>query len=495
MQLAGLARRAVPYLPVVAVLSIAIIVRALSWLNNDSSELITVAEQFLDGVKPYVGFREVNPPASLLLYVPAILFGRWLSLPPEEVLAIGIFLGALGSLWLAGRILRAAALVTREECFALAPPALAILLILPEVVFGQREHMALIAMLPMLASYAARSQDQAVSRRSAILAGIGGGIAASIKPHFALALLLPLLYAAWRRQRRAHELLSLFINPENATAAAVVACYALVVAFAFPQYVQFMLPILTQIYIPARLPWTTLLRTQSIVLVVQAAVAIALLGPREFSKPLPLVLGIAAAGFLASVLIQGKGWPYHGYPAIALMLFILCVIAVRRWPQVRGSSSAIPWSLAALLLIGGLSVVSSLWFWPLTWYPQLVSTVSRTAPPHPKIASLCGGTQFLFPLVRIVQGTPVDDVLWVNDAVFALRRFAEIDAQGLKAVQPYIDAESRTFNRAIAEKHPDVLIVCPDWREWAMTEPEYAHTLSKFRRAASLEKAEVWLPK
>ena len=495
MHIGGLVRRVFPYLPVVVVLGIAIVVRAMSWLNNDSSELITVAEQFLDGIKPYVGFREVNPPASLLLYVPAIVIGRWLSLPPEEMLAISIFVGAVGSLWLAGRILRAAALVTRGESLALAPAALAILLILPEVVFGQREHMALIALLPMLASYTARSEDKPVQRASAVLAGLGGGIAASIKPHFALALLLPLLYAAWRKQWRPRELLRLFFCPENVTAAAVVATYAVVVAFAFPQYVPFMLPILTQIYIPARLPWSTLLRTQSIVLVVQAAVAIALLGPREFFKPLPLVLGIAAAGFLASVLIQGKGWPYHGYPAIALMLFILCIIAVRRWPQIRGSSRAVPWSLAAFLLIGGLSVVSSLWFWPLTWYPRLVSAVSRIAPAHPKIASLCGGTQFLFPLVRIVHGTPVDDVLWVNDAVFALRRFDEIDAHGLKVVQPYIDAESRTFNRAIVEQRPDVLIVCRDWQAWAMTEPAYVRTLSKYRRAASLETADVWLPK
>jgi hypothetical protein len=228
--------------------------------------------------------------------------------------------------------------------------------------------------------------------------------------------------------------------------------------------------------------------------VLQAAAAVVLIGPRKVLTPFPLVFGLAAAGFLVSILIQGKGWPYHGYPAIALMLMILCTVAVRRWPEVRATAGAIPWSLCVMLLIAGLSVVSSLWFWPLTWYPQFVSTVQRLAPTHPKIASLCGGTQFLFPLVRIVHGTPIDDVLWVNDAVFALQRFKEIDPARLKVVQRYADDESRIFNRAIVEKRPDILVVCPGWKEWALPQPDYARTLSRFHSAATLETLEIWLP-
>src|SRR5579872_1823344 len=112
MQLGRLVRSAFPFFPMVAVLGVAGVVRAMSWLNNDSSELISVAEQFLDGIRPYVGFREVNPPASLLLYVPAILIGRGLQLPPEEILAIGTFAATVGSLWLTARILRAAGMVS-----------------------------------------------------------------------------------------------------------------------------------------------------------------------------------------------------------------------------------------------------------------------------------------------------------------------------------------------------------------------------------------------
>jgi len=346
----------------------------------------------------------------------------------------------------------------------------------------------------MLASYTARSDGHTVSGRIAVIAGIGGGIAASIKPHFALALLLPLLYALWQCRRRGTRLLPLLFCPENLVAAVVLASYALVVIFAFPEYLQFMVPILTKIYIPTRLPWLTLLRTQSVILILQAAVAVALIGPRTFLKPFPSVFAMAALGFLISILIQGKGWPYHGYPAIALMLLILCVIVVKRWPEMRVSAKLIPWSACAIVLLAGLYTISTLWFWPIRWYPQFVSTVQRLAPAHPKIASLCGGTQFLFPLVRIVHGIPVDDVLWVNDAVFALQRFKEIDPAGLIVVQRYADDESRVFNRAVANKRPDVLVVCPGWKEWALAQPNYRQTLSRYHSAATLEASEIWLP-
>jgi len=494
MQTGRWARGAFVYLPSVAVVAVAVIVRSLSWLNNDSSGLITFAERLLDGARPYVDFREVNPPASLLLYVPDIVVGRWFSLAPEAVLAVELFAATFASLWLTARILQAASLLTRLESLALAPPAIAIFLILPEHVFGQREHMALIAILPMLATYTARAVGEPVSRPAAIIAGIGGGIATCIKPHFALALLIPLAYAVWLVLRGARSIWPLLFSSENVAAALVVAVYGLVVAFYFPLYLQVMLPILETVYVPARLPWLDLLRTQSIILILQATAAAVIIGPKTFVKPFPFVFTMAALGFLASILIQGKGWPYHGYPAIALMLLILCVVALKRWPEVRGSTGIIPWSACVIVLVGGLYAISTSWFWPLTWYPQFVSTVAHLAPPHPKIASVCGGTQFLFPLVRIVHGTPVDDVLWVNDAVIALRRYDEVDPTRLKAIEHYLSEESRIFNHTVAAARPDVLVVCPGWKEWALVQPDYARTLSRFHAAATLETSEIWLP-
>src|SRR5579871_5756888 len=164
MQLSRMAQRAGAFVPTVAVLAVAVLVRAMSWLNNDASGLITFAARMLDGARPYIDFREVNPPAALLLYLPSVLLGRWLRIPPEAALTIGIFAATAISLWLAARILEAASLLARWEGLALAPLLVAILLILPEYSFGQREHIALVAMLPLLAIFAARAVAKPVGR-------------------------------------------------------------------------------------------------------------------------------------------------------------------------------------------------------------------------------------------------------------------------------------------------------------------------------------------
>src|SRR5579864_58849 len=106
MQLGRLARGAYTHLPLMTVVGVAIIVRSMSWLNNDSSDLIAFAERLFDGATPYVDFREVNPPASLLLYLPDIIIGRWLGLTPETVLTLELFAASFAALFLTARILQ-----------------------------------------------------------------------------------------------------------------------------------------------------------------------------------------------------------------------------------------------------------------------------------------------------------------------------------------------------------------------------------------------------
>jgi len=496
MQLSRMAQRAGAFVPTVAVLAVAVLVRAMSWLNNDASGLITFAARMLDGARPYIDFREVNPPAALLLYLPSVLLGRWLRIPPEAALTIGIFAATAISLWLAARILEAASLLARWEGLALAPLLVAILLILPEYSFGQREHIALVAMLPLLAIFAARAVAKPVGRIEAVIAGIGGGIAASIKPYFALPLLFSLLYVVWTRRREPKAVLRLFLGPEVIAAAFVVATYAAVVIFAFPEYLQVMLPIARTVYIPSRLPWLALLLSPSVVLVVLGLAATAIIGFRTALRPFPFVFVLAALGFMTGAIVQGKGWPYHSYPAIALLLSVSCAVAIRRWPEFRTSGPYLvaPRAVSALFLIVGLYVISSVWFRPLSWYPPYVAAVMRLAPPHPKIAAICGGTQYVYPLVRIVQGRSVDEVLWVNDAVFALRLYGNADSADQDTVERYARSERTSFVRSLTVGKPDVLVVCKGWKAWALAQPDFAAALHKFHVAAVLENLELWLP-
>jgi len=118
--------------------ALASVVRSMSWLNPDTSALITFAEKWLQGADPYVAFNEINPPASILLYIPDVLAVRIFGLSPEAILSASLLIAAPAALWLTARVLGQARLMDISQSWILAPFACAILLLLPEDVFVQR---------------------------------------------------------------------------------------------------------------------------------------------------------------------------------------------------------------------------------------------------------------------------------------------------------------------------------------------------------------------
>ena len=88
----------------------------LQWrfgLLGDVSWLITVDEKWLDGATPYRDVIEINPPASLMLYWPAVALARVLGVTPEFTVAAFGFLSIAAGLGLAAAILRRAGLLDR----------------------------------------------------------------------------------------------------------------------------------------------------------------------------------------------------------------------------------------------------------------------------------------------------------------------------------------------------------------------------------------------
>src|SRR6476646_9822597 len=67
-------------------------------LDGDISWLITVSERVLDGQRLYVDVIEVNPPASVWLYLPWVALARLLGARPEAVIVTVTIAGALLSL-------------------------------------------------------------------------------------------------------------------------------------------------------------------------------------------------------------------------------------------------------------------------------------------------------------------------------------------------------------------------------------------------------------
>jgi hypothetical protein len=475
-----------------AVVALASFVRSMSWLNPDTSALITFAEKWLQGTDPYVAFNEINPPASILLYIPDVLATRIFGLSPEAMLSASLLIAAPAALWLTARVLAQACLMDTSQSWILAPFACAILLLLPEDVFGEREHIAVIAMLPLLSIYAARASGTSIGGWAGIIAGAGAGLALVIKPYFALPLVLPFSFAAWTLRRRPKDLAALIFSSETLVITLIAVAYAVTVAIWFREYIDVMLPMAEHVYLPVRFPWPLLVAKPMVILPVVGFVTVVIVAAPRALRTLPLMLVLAAIGFWLASLIQGKGWPYHGYPAIALTLIASLVVAIERWPEQRSSARR----ATTIALIGGLSALAAVCFRPAPWYPQFVATVARVAPGHPRLMAICGARlEYLWPVSRIVQGEAIGHGLWVNEVVNALENWGEVDEKERPIVDRYARDERRTFVQAIQTRHPNVLIVCNDgWKGWALARPEFAAEMRKFHNIAQIERAEIWLP-
>jgi hypothetical protein len=127
---------------------------------------------------------------SVLVYIPAILIGRALGLPAEIVIDGLLFVAVAISLTIVSALLmNSSSVLGRVQRWPFLILAAAVLTILPGQAFGQREHIAVVELLPALAILAMRINRERPAAWAVAIAGLGLGLALSFKPYFAIAVL------------------------------------------------------------------------------------------------------------------------------------------------------------------------------------------------------------------------------------------------------------------------------------------------------------------
>jgi hypothetical protein len=470
-------RLALPrWLPLALVFGLAVVLRQFVVANADVSWCLTMAEKWLDGARLYVDIVEVNPPATPLLYVLPVVLERLTGLRAEIFVDALVLLAAAASLLLSARILLAAKRIDPAQAWALATLVAAALVILPAQTFGEREQIALITFLPLLAVAAARAERLTLDWRMVVLAGIGGGITAIIKPYFVAAIVCTAAASAlcaksWR----------VLFALENWIAAALLIAYGVFVLTAFPQFALDMVPLLSAVYLPVKegvvsflLHAVTPLWAAILLLTVQ-------LKGRALLKPPYCLLLAASIGFAVSYYVQGKGWPYHSYPmlALALIAYVLAVIEQRRAPD------RIQWRVqaAAAVVLAGLA---------FHWFNLAEDRSALAAPikainPHAKILALSGDLSVGHPITRAVDGAWVGRVsaLWITLGAELRRAAGPLDAATEARLKAYMAQDRRMLTEDIAHNRPDVILVQRrpglDWLGWARSDPRLAGELAAYR--------------
>lgn len=469
--------------PLVLILIAAVVLRYFVLANTDVGWLLTLGERLLSGQRLYVDLIEVNPPASVFLYLPAIVIGRTLELPPEWAVDGLVFLEIGLSLWLTSRIAARAEIFHGIDGCGLAACAMAVLAILPAQTFGEREHIALIALLPALAVYAARAKGACPGPDSAILAGLGAGLAIIIKPHLALGIVgaviaTMLCTKSWRS----------LSATENWIAGGLTVLYGAFVAVAFPSFLTDIIPLVNAVYVPVRRPFATLVGSPGIWLSAAAFLGLVVLKRRAVvSSPYSLLLA-TASGFFLAFLIQGKGWPYHSYPMLALAIIALSVAAMeRRSASAAGTLRAEAERFGPLVLIGFALVVGFAWMNLATDTSALIEPIRRIKP-HPTMLAITPDIAVGHPLVRRLAGRWVGSAcsLWTTAGVLQREWNERLDAPTRERLETYMARDRAILSEDIRREKPDIVLVDKiafDWDAWARADVALSEALSPYSEA------------
>jgi hypothetical protein len=319
-------------------------------MNHDAAAILHYAQRWIAGDRLYVDLFDINPP---LIFALSAVPGTLAALIPISAIAAAqasILLLAAWSLslcWrLAGRDLPPAA--PRSWVLATLLPFL--MLAFPVEMFGQREHLMLIAALPYLLLAERRGAGLAVPRRVAVTAALLAALGFALKPHF---LLLPVLVegqllVALRPRAYAR-------NPAPWVLGAVWLGYLAVIVTAFSTWLTVVLPFAVAVYSGLD---ASLARAAFGAYGLPPLIALLALSPAAFRRgasALARLTALAAWGAWLAAVLQGKGWPYHLLPAESLVLLlagILCADRAARLLPAAARARAGPVLAAACLALG-----------------------------------------------------------------------------------------------------------------------------------------------
>jgi hypothetical protein len=466
---------------------VAIVLRHVVPLNTDVSWLLTIGERVLDGQRLYVDIVEINPPMAVLAYLPGIALARAMGLDPKYVIDAQILLLAAASLLVTSRILTLSSRLDNVRWVSLAIWGAAVLTILPMHVFGQREHIATLTFLPALAVYALRSNREPLPLWAVLTAGVGAGITLAFKPFFAVPVILCIILTSVR----AHSWRALFA-PENVIAGGLVTAFSCYTYIAYPEYFTVTYPLVRDTYLSWSMPASVVVFNSATLIWGIAVISILLVRRKRKPDSAVLVSLLASLGFAVSFFLQRRGWPYHSYPMVAIVLLAMGYVMTGVADTQSGSRR---FDIAAMSMLAATFVLGSLWFNTMVYVGPIEGAVAGLKS-NPKILVLSGEAAIGHPLVRTLHGVWVSrqENLWIREFVRLTRENNALDPQTDAKLKGYLALERTWLIEDFKRLPPDILLIDnlrDGWGEWARADSDLTELLRPYTLVKSVEGIDV----
>lgn len=444
-------------------------------INHDVALYLECGRQLLQGKLPYVDFMDVNPPLIMYLSTVPVAIASALTIPVIAGLHLVVLMLAAASAGVSSHLLFRSGLgitpgtagraglgilVYSALLFWTSPPA-----------WGQREHLFLLAYLPLFYCRWIRWEQGHLGRALPPLIGFLAGIAACLKPHFVL---LGLMVEGFHfnRCRRWRP----FVAPEAVALVVAGAGYAAHFLL-LPESVRegffgHLLPMIREGYGAYESSAYEVLMRAGAWVVLLAALA-TLVGSRRGNDgraALARAFAVASLGGLLLYLQQGKGWPYHLVPYIYTSWAGLMMTAGRAAERIGNRSPAGP-RLAVWLLVGSVALGGTL-KWGLgkrrneqAQAERVLSELfSRTTRADDPILMLSTSVGKIYPLLLRTERSAGSRYLWTFPVamLYASQPGAANGAYPYRPPTAMGEAERR-FLRELSEdverRHPRLILI------------------------------------
>lgn len=443
---------------------------AMLWnaeLVNDVAWQLWVGRQLAHGVAMYTDILETKPPLWFWMAVPVVDLAQSLGVSAYHVLVFCVLGLDVVALLLVRQLCRGL-----QSGVLIVPGFPVITLFAFLDVFGQCEQLTLIAIVPYLVLLARRAEGLGSGRTMAVACGALAAFGIALKPHFLpVPLALEILLLVHTRR--------LAFRPEMIALGALLIGYALSVLLFARAYID-ALPML-MIYQGMHNPVAYQLNQPVVSMAVLLLLSLLFYGwPRSMVAQAALVVGLA---FLAAYFLQGKGWRYHGVPAMGC--FTLAIVAEAERVRRRTMSSG----LLAAAALAALAMICLIF--PLVQglrtqeYANALRATSDLRPGE-VVAELSGGYYWPVPEER--------HLIWPSRSVTYQALYYAVEASRTGRVDPTITTLIGDIRRSIVHDlacNPPRRILGDRYDnrylktglvEYLSTDPDFARLMRTYRR-------------
>jgi len=303
-------------------------------VNGNISWLLMGAERLLEGKTMVEHIYEPNPPMSLIIYIPHVIFSKLVgvSLPIGSFYITLAF--ALLSILASYQIIKRYSFLEKPEklgfiaCYAIAAT-------LTNVVFySEREHIMLLAIVPFMLVQFALMEKITLPKRLSIPVLIIGALGFLIKPHYGL---VPTIFLLARIIK--YRSINPIKHPDFLALSAMTLLYLGIVLTMFDDYIHTIFPDLLSYYIGSGQNYLVVLQASTLQTLLYISVFLleVFLGNHDNTRDRFIrFLYLCAILNLFPYYVQMKGYSNHLIPANSFfMIAICCSVMLRLTPFMK----------------------------------------------------------------------------------------------------------------------------------------------------------------